>query len=232
MGFIFFNQFDANCSSFSIGFEPKQSELDYLKMRLREEQANTERAQQACMEAESKCHVIERERDIYRILARRWQSRLRVVLNRQSLSSTTSENINNNNTQNEEEAGSLEDNVFDTNIVPMFGLGTILQQIQNDMDDFEGFHDDEDDEQSGHFHPADDDTMQEVESNDPQHHSHGVDENQENADVDIVPTQQNESIIDQGLDDRSAPTSADAQMTLLDVNTRQSRTVSISTSDF
>ena len=202
-------------------------------MRLREEQANTEKAQQAFMEAESKVLVAERERDIYRMLANRWQSRLRVVLNRHPLSSTTASDTTENNTRNEEELASPEGNVFDTNLIPILDMGTILQQIQNDLDDFAQFNDDDDDdEQSGHFYPAEDDTMQEVERHNHPHHSHSLEGNQENADVDIVPAQQNVSMVHQGLEDRNTSSSADAQMTLLNENTRQSRTVSISSSDF
>ena len=201
-------------------------------MRLREEQANTEKAQQAFMEAESKVLIAERERDIYRMLANRWQSRLRVVLNRYHLSSTTASDTTDNNTRNEEELASPEGYVFDTNLIPILDMGTILQQIQNDLDDFAQFSDDEDDEQSGHFYPAEDDTMQEVERNNHQHHSHSLEGNQENTDVDIVPAQQNVSMVHQELEDRNTTSSADAQMTLLNENTRQSRTVSISSSDF
>jgi hypothetical protein len=63
------------------GFEAPQSEVDVLKRRLEEEQANNARAQKARAEAEARCAMAERERDIYRLLARRWQARLSSVLN-------------------------------------------------------------------------------------------------------------------------------------------------------
>uniref|UniRef100_A0A7S1Z0L7 Protein-L-isoaspartate(D-aspartate) O-methyltransferase n=1 Tax=Trieres chinensis TaxID=1514140 RepID=A0A7S1Z0L7_TRICV len=64
-------------------FEPEKNETEYLKKRLLEEQANAARAQQARLEAEARCHVAERERDVYRLLARRWQSRLHLILQQQ-----------------------------------------------------------------------------------------------------------------------------------------------------
>ena len=43
---------------------------------------NAQRAHKARIDAETRCSMAERERDIYRLLARRWQSRLNAVLNR------------------------------------------------------------------------------------------------------------------------------------------------------
>jgi hypothetical protein len=62
-------------------FEAPQSELMVLRRRLAEEQANSQRANTRRLEAESRCHIVERERDVYRLLARRWQSRLDSLLN-------------------------------------------------------------------------------------------------------------------------------------------------------
>merc|ERR1712151_229176 len=62
-------------------FDSKESETEFLKKRLLEEQANAAKAQQARADAEARCH--ERERDVYRLLARRWQSRLQLVLQQQ-----------------------------------------------------------------------------------------------------------------------------------------------------
>lgn len=60
----------------SSGFEPPINEVEFLRKRLREEQALAERANRARLEAESRCHLAEKERDVYRILARRWKARL------------------------------------------------------------------------------------------------------------------------------------------------------------
>lgn len=45
-----------------------------------EEQADAQRAHQARLEAEARCHAAERERDVYRLLAHRWQTRLQDLL--------------------------------------------------------------------------------------------------------------------------------------------------------
>jgi protein-L-isoaspartate O-methyltransferase len=64
-------------------FEPVQNETDYLKRRLREEKAKTAKAEKARREAEERCLAAERERAVYRLLARRWQSRLNTLLSQQ-----------------------------------------------------------------------------------------------------------------------------------------------------
>jgi hypothetical protein len=43
---------------------------------LAEERANFQRANTARLEAERRCHAAEKERDVYRILARRWKTRV------------------------------------------------------------------------------------------------------------------------------------------------------------
>lgn len=56
-------------------FDPIQDETKYLKNRIIEEQRKAARALQARVEAEKKCRRLERERDFYRVLSRRWESR-------------------------------------------------------------------------------------------------------------------------------------------------------------
>jgi hypothetical protein len=60
----------------SIGFETPQNEVEFLRRRLVEERANAERANTARLEAERRCQAAEKERDVYRILARRWKTRV------------------------------------------------------------------------------------------------------------------------------------------------------------
>ena len=57
------------------GFETEQSEVEFLRQRLTEEQAAAERANERRLDAEARLAVLERERDVYRMLARRWQTR-------------------------------------------------------------------------------------------------------------------------------------------------------------
>mmetsp|Transcript_9091 Transcript_9091/g.14909 ORF Transcript_9091/g.14909 Transcript_9091/m.14909 type:complete len:548 (-) Transcript_9091:120-1763(-) len=61
-------------------FAPEQNETDILKRRLMEERAKTAKAERARQEAEARCLAAERERAVYRLLARRWQSRLNALL--------------------------------------------------------------------------------------------------------------------------------------------------------
>lgn len=62
-----------------------------MRRRLAEEQANVERANQAKQEAESKYRLVERERDIYKILARTLRSRLNANFLEESNDSETVE---------------------------------------------------------------------------------------------------------------------------------------------
>ena len=65
------------------GFSPDQNEVSYLKTRLKEEKDKVSRTNQAKADLEARCQRAERERDMYRLLARRWQSRLQAVLDEQ-----------------------------------------------------------------------------------------------------------------------------------------------------
>ena len=49
-----------------------------------EEQANAARANLARLDAETRCHLAERERDVYRLLARRWKARLNSLSNQRN----------------------------------------------------------------------------------------------------------------------------------------------------
>jgi len=64
-------------------FEPEKTQTEFLRNRVREEQALTANAQQALLEAQARYHAAERERDIYRHMARRWHLRLQSVLRQQ-----------------------------------------------------------------------------------------------------------------------------------------------------
>lgn len=55
------------------GFRAPLSEADLLRQQLREEREKAELANRARLEADAKCHLMEKERDIYRLLARRAQ---------------------------------------------------------------------------------------------------------------------------------------------------------------
>jgi len=57
-------------------FEAPQSEVEFLRQRLKEEQENAERARRSSLEANLRCHIVERERDMYKILALRLRARI------------------------------------------------------------------------------------------------------------------------------------------------------------
>ena len=77
------NYFVSFLSPSTTGFAPEQSETDFLKRRLKEERAKVAKAERARREAEARCLSAERERAVYRLLARRWQSRLNALLSQQ-----------------------------------------------------------------------------------------------------------------------------------------------------
>lgn len=79
------------CIHYLTGFAPDQSEVGYLKIRVQEEEEKAARAQQARRDLEVRCQMAERERDVYRLLARRWQSRLQAVLEEQRNRSSSAE---------------------------------------------------------------------------------------------------------------------------------------------
>lgn len=77
-------------------FAEEQNEVDYLKKRVAEEQAHARRTHRALIDTEQRLLSVERERDVFRMLARRWQSRLQQVVEeqRQRSSSAISTTMN------------------------------------------------------------------------------------------------------------------------------------------
>jgi len=61
-------------------FDVPMNEVEFLRRRLAEEEANVQRANTARLEAEKRSQVAERERDLYKILARTFRSRLNSAL--------------------------------------------------------------------------------------------------------------------------------------------------------
>jgi len=55
------------------GFETPPTEVEVLKRRLKEEKEKADLANKARLEADARCHLAEKERDIYRLLALRAQ---------------------------------------------------------------------------------------------------------------------------------------------------------------
>jgi hypothetical protein len=61
-------------------FEPPYCNEEMLQRRLTAAQSSIDRAREAQAEAEARLQLAERERDVYRLLAMRWQARLQAVL--------------------------------------------------------------------------------------------------------------------------------------------------------
>jgi hypothetical protein len=80
--------------------QPYKVDESMLRKRLRQEQVAAQRAKEACTEAERRLRMAERERDGYKLLAMRWQIRLRSVLNdankQNAVNTTTSHSPNSN----------------------------------------------------------------------------------------------------------------------------------------
>lgn len=101
-----------------------------MRRRLKEEQANAKKANLARLEAESRCHFAERERDVYQLLARRLKARLNAQLG---------EELNDN--VEEAAAAMLLDG---SENISLFGLFRRFHEMEQDLDDEE--EDDSDDE--------------------------------------------------------------------------------------
>ena len=121
-----------------------------MRRRLAEEQANLERANQAKQAAESRLKLAERERDIYKILARTLRSRVRA---------SSMEGSNDYETIEETAAAMLFD---ERESLPTFGLGRVLRRMaQGGNDEEMGDDRDEDFEFSEEEESDDDDNMSE-----------------------------------------------------------------------
>lgn len=106
------------------------TETAFLRRRLLEEQAEAKWANQARLAVEARCHEVERERDLYRLLATRWQSRLHDLLRRNTSTSENQVAI-----QVDMEAGLdaiLNERRADRRAL---GIGGMLRRFQNEDED-------------------------------------------------------------------------------------------------
>jgi len=164
-------------------FEPEQNEAEYLKRRLREEKAKVASAEKARREAEERCHVAERERAVYRLLARRWQSRVNLLLSQQE---HQDENVRQQDEAAEElsdlldlAGGTYDDN--NDNMTVRFdhrsarsGLRSMLQELNRD--DAHNEEDDSDEEGGDAEEEPYYDNMEEDETEEIQDHYGGYDD--------------------------------------------------------
>ena len=127
-----------------LGFKPEQNETDYLKRRIREEKLKNANLERARREAEEKCAAAERERSVYKMLARRWQSRLDTLLNEHE------EQGNDNDAEHDllDLADGIRDDetavVNNQNRSALSNLRDILQNINSDDEEDDELGEDED----------------------------------------------------------------------------------------
>jgi hypothetical protein len=62
------------------GFESDQNNVQVLRKRLESERSIVVKAEQARVEAEARCFIAERERDMYKVIVQRMQDRLSVMM--------------------------------------------------------------------------------------------------------------------------------------------------------
>jgi len=209
-------------------FEPTVPDTEILRKRLTEERANVRRANKAKHEAEAKLLVAQRERDVYRLLARRWQTRVQALAEqmRQNASGGTllASGTGEADTDNIED-GRLMLALNGHEQAAIFGLGSMLRQTHrdgrenNNIDDDDSDLDDEEHEDMEHEdimdHVDDDSEESEEGSTEMDDGSDEGEENEEDSD---------------DMDDISE--TRDSSRTKSMIHRQQVRTVSISSEDF
>lgn len=211
-------------------FVSPESETAFLRRRLLEEQVSAASAHEARLRAEARCQMAEEERDVYRILARRYQMRLEVALQRAGQEYIDSDSDSDSDEEVEEGEGGDEHEaagrVFlppvgrvDTAEVATIGLGAILQSIQNQA---EGNNDEDEDEVEVDIIVEDN----EMSGND----SGGMEEDASFHDMDESSTEMAEHFGSEDEGDSEAGARAMTQSTS-DMVVRQPRTVSITNED-
>ena len=137
--------------------KPRSADDSLLRIRLIEEQASARRAQEARLQAESRLHLVERERDVYRLLALRWQSRLQGIMRERGTAA------------DDESMAGMEDfaevarSAFANEplLLRLGSLSVLMRQFQPESDNEEEAYPDGDDSESDHM---DDDDLDEDEA--------------------------------------------------------------------
>ena len=133
----------------SPGFERPESEIEFLRRRLLEEQQSATRANEARLRAEARCQMAEEERDVYRVLARRYQMRMEAVLHRSERTRTANDSDLESDDEDLEEGNQNDDDDDDlgeaqappndgetAQPAPAFGgLGEMLRSIHDQSED-------------------------------------------------------------------------------------------------
>jgi hypothetical protein len=201
----------------SLGFEPPPTEIQFLEQRLLEEQETSRKAQLARKVAEERLHIAERERDVYRLLARRWQARLQSVMREQR-----GEHM-------DVAADSDEDNVgFHTSReqAVIFGLGAMLRGFERHRD-LSSDDDDEEPEQMDDDMNLDDQAFHEEDSDDEGNYAFSSADEQEDS---PQPNQGSVSSVDGMNDDQNHSSMSPGRARALAFRP-QARSVSINIDD-
>ena len=145
------------------GFEPPLNELEFLRKRLQEQQAMTEMANKARLEAEARAAVAERECEIYRLLSQRYKNRL---------DETTGVRGEGDEEYTEHLVAGL---LIEARDGPAIGVGNLFRQFRNrlraanrgdddDSDDDEDEDEDEDEDSDGDDSEMEEDLQDEEEA--------------------------------------------------------------------
>jgi hypothetical protein len=205
------------------GFEPEQSETAFLRQRLLEEQADARRAHQARLEAETRCHAAERERDVYRLLAHRWQTRLQDLLRQRGGSASVASDRDNTVVERQEEREAALDSILHERGRRAIVIGTVLRRFQSEDDD-----DDDEEIEDSEMDEDDDEVQAEVAargSNDT------FDDDESSHDDSARRTYRADSVTMEDADDGDLAMAASPTTAKAIVSRPQVRTVSISSDD-
>lgn len=181
------------------------NEVDFLRRRLAEEQENVQRANRAKQEAETRYRLAERERDIYKILARTLRSRI-----------NSSSPEGRNNASDIIEESTVEMILGRRESFSTFGLGRILRLVAQERDDEEMGEDGNEDFEFSEEESEDDDDDE-------------MSEAMDDVDGDDEEDSDDDESLSQASDDLNPI--VDAHSTMSGNIRSQSRTVSISEQD-
>jgi hypothetical protein len=112
-------------------FAQPHSEVEVLRRRLEQEQLAVRRAQAAQRDAEARLRTIERERDGFRAMALRCQTRLQFIMAERG---GDADNLLEDDEISESIVSSLR---RDAMILRLGGMGAIMRQLRNDSDDLD-----------------------------------------------------------------------------------------------
>lgn len=139
-------------------FEPPPSTEDLLRQQLQAERQANRRAQEARSDAEARLRMMERERDGYRMLALRWQSRLQELTSEDSGTAREGET-------GDDPPGANASAVFrrDPVFLRLGGINAIMRQFQEDSSEDEDDHEEVEDADNMEDDSDDDDSATSME---------------------------------------------------------------------